>query len=52
MAACVLHNCLRNDHSVGGSNIESNDPTLQSHYFTFHHLGENVGEGAISVREK
>jgi hypothetical protein len=53
MAACVLHNYLRNDRSVDCFEIENNDPTVQSHYFTtFRRLGGNASEEATNVREK
>lgn len=52
-AACVLHNSLKIKHRVGGFEIENNDPTVQSHYFTtFRLLGRNASEEATVVREK
>jgi len=53
MAACALHNYLRNDRSVEGFEIGNTDPTVLSHYFTtFRRLGGNPSEEATSVREK
>lgn len=52
LAACVLHNYLRNDVSVEDYVIEHTDAPSQPSYFTtFRRSGGSASEEAMSVRE-
>jgi hypothetical protein len=53
LAACVLHNYLRNYVSVEDCVIENTDtPSQFSYVTTFRRSGGSAGEEAMSVREK
>jgi hypothetical protein len=53
LAACVLHNYLRNDVSVEDCVIENTDAPLQLSYVTIFRLsGRSGSEKSMSVREK
>ena len=53
LAACVLHNCLRNDVNVEDCVIENTDFLSQFSYVTtFRRSGGSASEEAMIVREK
>jgi hypothetical protein len=52
LAACVLHNYLRNDVNVGDCVIENTAAPSQYSYITFRRSGGSASEEAVSVREK